>query len=46
MTWSMTSAPLGIYFSIASDSTGQYLAAASMGYGSTQAGYIYISTNG
>ena len=37
--WSQTSAPSGYWHSIASDSTGQYLAAG-------QEGYIYTSTSG
>ena len=39
--WSKTSAPSDNWVSIASDSTGQYLAAV-QGYG----GYIYTSTSG
>ena len=38
--WSQTSAPSVYWYSIASDSTGQYLAAVQ------QEGYIYTSTSG
>ena len=37
--WSQTSAPIGYWWSIASDSSGQYLAA-------VQYGDIYTSTSG
>lgn len=45
--WTQTSAPQGRWYSIASDSTGQYLAAAQGGYNSIGIpGSIYISSNG
>ena len=38
--WALTTAPLGNWYSIASDSTGTYLAASQGG------GYIYTSSDG
>ena len=46
ITWTQTSAPSGSWSSIASDSTGQYLAAVSISNTIVGGGYIYTSTSG
>ena len=43
-TWTKTSAPSGIWYSIASDSTGKYLAAG--GQSANGVGGIYTSSSG
>ena len=44
--WTLTSAPSGRWYSVASDSTGQYLAAAQYKDDTDNLGYIYTSTSG
>jgi predicted MFS family arabinose efflux permease len=46
ITWTQSSAPSGIWTSIASDSTGQHLAAVQYNYDLNKYGYIYTSSSG
>ena len=43
--WSLTSAPGAAWYSIASDSTGSYLAAVQQYISGSTPGYIYVSTS-